>query len=165
MTGDAPGLGNDQAGFIRPETPCRVRRSRAKGFRLPPDTVIVDRSTRWGNPFVVKLNLRHSIYRMQIQQLVEVERFRCMLLNSGRWTIPATRKFACIETTVEDVKRYLAGRNLACWCHHDTPCHADVLLEIANGWPCPSRLPKYEPGPAMQEAIRQMQQIGKGKTR
>jgi hypothetical protein len=27
----------------------------------------------------------------------------------------------------------LAGRDLACWCPADHPCHADVLLDIANG--------------------------------
>ena len=26
----------------------------------------------------------------------------------------------------------LRGRNLACWCPLDQPCHADVLLELAN---------------------------------
>lgn len=27
----------------------------------------------------------------------------------------------------------LRGHDLACWCSLDAPCHADVLLEIANG--------------------------------
>jgi hypothetical protein len=26
----------------------------------------------------------------------------------------------------------LSGKNLACWCSLDGPCHADVWLEIAN---------------------------------
>lgn len=26
----------------------------------------------------------------------------------------------------------LRGKNLACWCRLDQPCHADVLLELAN---------------------------------
>ncbi len=26
----------------------------------------------------------------------------------------------------------LRGKDLACWCKPDQPCHADVLLEIAN---------------------------------
>lgn len=29
----------------------------------------------------------------------------------------------------------LAGRDLACWCHPDVPCHADVLLPVANQEP------------------------------
>jgi len=26
----------------------------------------------------------------------------------------------------------LRGKNLACWCDDKGPCHADVLLELAN---------------------------------
>ena len=32
----------------------------------------------------------------------------------------------------ELVKHHLRGKNLACWCPFDQPCHADVLLKIAN---------------------------------
>lgn len=28
--------------------------------------------------------------------------------------------------------RELRGKDLACWCRHDQPCHADALLELAN---------------------------------
>jgi hypothetical protein len=52
----------------------------------------------------------------------------------GRWVgkDPNRRR---VYTTVEDVRRELAGKDLACWCPLDQPCHADVLLEIANGDP------------------------------
>lgn len=30
------------------------------------------------------------------------------------------------------IRNELAGFDLACWCPLDQPCHADVLLEIAN---------------------------------
>jgi hypothetical protein len=33
----------------------------------------------------------------------------------------------------EDIRASLRGLDLACWCPLDQPCHADVLLEIANG--------------------------------
>lgn len=36
------------------------------------------------------------------------------------------------RVTVADVRAELAGRDLACWCPVGMPCHADVLLEIAN---------------------------------
>jgi hypothetical protein len=36
------------------------------------------------------------------------------------------------KVTAEDVRRELAGKNLACWCPLWAPCHADVLLRIAN---------------------------------
>lgn len=35
--------------------------------------------------------------------------------------------------TDAQIRAELAGRDLACWCPLDQPCHADVLLEIANG--------------------------------
>jgi Protein of unknown function (DUF3631)/Domain of unknown function (DUF4326) len=31
-----------------------------------------------------------------------------------------------------EIRSALHGRDLACWCPLDQPCHADVLLEIAN---------------------------------
>ena len=34
--------------------------------------------------------------------------------------------------THDAIRAALAGKNLACWCAHGLPCHADVLLEIAN---------------------------------
>lgn len=39
--------------------------------------------------------------------------------------------------TVDDVRRELAGRDLCCWCHPGDPCHADILLAVANGWEVP----------------------------
>jgi len=36
----------------------------------------------------------------------------------------------------------LGGKNLACWCPLDAPCHADVLLQIANS---PSKTPRSKP--------------------
>lgn len=33
--------------------PERIQLRRTKGWRMPPDTVKVDRTTKWGNPFVV----------------------------------------------------------------------------------------------------------------
>jgi len=30
------------------------------------------------------------------------------------------------------IRRELAGHNLACWCRPGTPCHADVLIDLAN---------------------------------
>lgn len=35
--------------------------------------------------------------------------------------------------SLETIRKELRGKNLACWCPIAGPCHADVLLEIANG--------------------------------
>lgn len=41
-------------------------------------------------------------------------------------------RIECQEGLAEAIAR-LRGHDLACWCPLDSPCHADVLLEIANG--------------------------------
>jgi len=87
----------------------RLQRSRRKGTRLPAGTVVVTRPTKWGNP--------HSV---DLGRLEAVRRYRNDLL-AGRLGI-----------TVEQVREELQGRDLACYCPLDQPCHADVLMQIAN---------------------------------
>jgi hypothetical protein len=57
--------------------------------------------------------------RLLLRDLTEA-----MRMTLGGWRLPFT---------AEDARRELAGRNLACWCPPGEPCHADVLLEVANG--------------------------------
>jgi hypothetical protein len=97
-------------------TPQRIQLRRTKGWRMPPNTTKVDRSTRWGNPYSHQLGGRAAA----------VERFRKPVLPAGFWSWGGER------STIDDVRRELVGKNLACWCPLDEPCHADVLLEIAN---------------------------------
>jgi hypothetical protein len=89
--------------------PQRYQRSRRKGAHLPADVVVVTRPTKWGNPHPLSLGRAEA-----------VRRYRDDLL-AGR-----------LRVSVADVKRELSGRNLACYCPLDEPCHADVLLEIAD---------------------------------
>lgn len=66
--------------------------------------------------------------------------FRRTLLDptpSMRMAYPSgSGRFA--KVTVEEIRAELAGKNLACWCPlvdtdgNPVPCHADVLLELAN---------------------------------
>lgn len=88
--------------------PIRIQLQRTKGWRKPENTVVVARPSRWGNPFRVS-----KAYTAQEC----VERYR--------------REMP--EFTKEAARRELAGKNLACWCAVGSPCHGDVLLEIANG--------------------------------
>ena len=111
--------------------PKRIQRSRRKGWRMPPNTVYVGRPSQWGNPFVVDERARVSNRR------IATDSFRHLLQEHGAWSsIPPDRwprgKIPAMWTTVDDVRRELRGKNLACWCPLDEPCHADVLLEIAN---------------------------------
>jgi Domain of unknown function (DUF4326) len=73
--------------------------------------VRITRPSRWGNPHKVGTGCTPD---------VAVARFRADLF-AGR-----------LRVTVEDVRRDLAGHDLACWCPLDRPCHGDVLLEVAN---------------------------------
>jgi hypothetical protein len=110
--------------------PVRIQLSRRKGWRLPENTVVVSRPTKWGNPFRV-----HSDGTgMDAENAVAC--FRSMVTKEGGW-IPVALPWPCGKvpmawTSIEDVKRELRGKNLACWCPLDQPCHADVLLELAN---------------------------------
>jgi hypothetical protein len=83
--------------------PVRVQLKRTKGWKMPPNTVKVDRTTKWGNPWTFE--------------------------NSGA-VHPAVR-FACETAPLWNVSE-LRGKNLACWCRLEDECHADVLLELAN---------------------------------
>lgn len=89
--------------------PQRFQRSRRRGARLPIDVIVVSRPTKWGNPHSLELGRQEA-----------VRRYRDDLL-AGRLAI-----------TVEDIKRELRGLDLACYCPLDEPCHADVLLAVAN---------------------------------
>ena len=93
--------------------PQRIQLRRSKGWRMPPNTVKVDRSTPWGNPFKVDKDSGAAL---------SVAAFRAYLYAAT----PASRLLR------EAVQKQLAGKNLACWCALDAPCHADLLLEWAN---------------------------------
>jgi hypothetical protein len=93
-------------------TPVRVQRKRTKGWRMPENTVYVGRGTPWGNPFRVTQAL-------PAEDVVKV--YREWLMDERRFQLRA------------NLRHYLRGKNLACWCALDQPCHADVLLELANG--------------------------------
>lgn len=97
-------------------TPRRVKLSRAAGWRMPENTVKVDRSTKWGNPFVVG------------KSGVPDRRHACLLFKR----FAASNADLCAAARSE-----LRGKNLACWCPYLEPggedeCHAAVLLVIAN---------------------------------
>jgi hypothetical protein len=108
--------------------PARFRLSRKLGARLPPDVVRVDRATHYGNPFVC----RHG-------PALAVAAYRAWLagddaaLRHLRGQIDEVRPtHADARQRVLDGMPSLRGRRLACWCAPDSPCHADVLLELAH---------------------------------
>lgn len=65
-------------------------------------------------------------------EVVELYRLTLTAPTPGMLAAYPSRGGRFLRVTVEDVRRELAGRDLACWCRADRPCHADVLLAIAN---------------------------------
>ena len=95
-----------------PCSPIRVQRRRVKGWRKPENTVCVDRTTKWGNPF------------------------KADWPEGGKdraWAASAFRGYYHDDPEYRSaVVRELRGKNLACFCALDGPCHADVLMDWAN---------------------------------
>lgn len=108
------------------DRPIRVQLSRAKGWRMPPNTVKVDRSTRWGNHIVVGEE-RGIGYRPWTAEDA-VAQYRDDILMAMEPIRMDGRDPLSLEP--------LRGKNLACWCPIGSPCHADVLLELANAPVC-----------------------------
>lgn len=101
--------------------PERIQLSRAKGWRMPPNTVKVDRTTQWGNP----IRTRGDGIAIDNRQAVKL--FSELIDAQNGWT---SVKGHFISRA--DARTALKGRNLACWCSLDEACHVDVLLALAN---------------------------------
>ncbi|MEN5176363.1 DUF4326 domain-containing protein [Brevundimonas diminuta] len=107
------------------DKPRRVQLSRAKGWRMPENTVKVDRTTRWGNPYKIG-GLDHE------NDIVETASDAKHAFSVLRGEQAEAHDEGHHVQIVADIRRDLRGKNLACWCRLDQPCHADVLLELAN---------------------------------
>lgn len=113
--------------------PVRVQRRRLKGWRMPANTVSVCRPGPFGNPFK-PAECRSAGFvgtDLEIKQRC-VDAFRAWLTHKDGWLNwsgeeAETRKAAILQSLTS-----LRGKNLACFCPLDQPCHADVLLELAN---------------------------------
>ena len=80
---------------------------------MPANTIYVGRPTEWGNPFAV----------IGIDNKTAVERFALHVQGFfGFAGTPALKEWLAP----------LKGKNLACFCKLSEPCHADILLELAN---------------------------------
>ena len=123
-------------------SPTRIQRKRTRGWRMPEGCVSVVRPSRWGNPYIV-VPCATPVYRgqfavvrddelmdwpnsLEISQELAVKRFRRDLEDG------------LLAFTVDEVRRELRGKTLACWCPLPAPgepdlCHAAVLLAVAAG--------------------------------
>lgn len=109
--------------------PMRIQLSRKKGWKMPPNTVKVDRSTKWGNPY--KEGITPGNYASWFRADVLREMASAQPTEDHPWS----RHLHAIGQNLQALR----GLNLACWCPLDQPCHADVLLELANKDPAHDR--------------------------
>lgn len=111
-------------GLVRfqPDTPQEFEfegRISADGIRhdfYDPDGTITETYVRWAT--------REEIVELYRRTLFEPDR--------GMLFASPTRKGRFADVTVEDIRRDLAGKDLMCWCKPSDPCHADLLLDLAN---------------------------------
>ena len=98
--------------------PQRIQRQRTKGWKMPAEAVYVGRPTKFGNPFRPGDGVCQSTKDA-------VEKYRLWIETganyAGDQAPPTTEEIAGLQ-----------GKDLACWCKAGEPCHADVLLELAN---------------------------------
>lgn len=118
--------------------------------------VKVDRSTRWGNPFDFRKSeccwaaLSYGCRGDRLgRQEASVRAFRAWIdpgkgrrtvsmeeqtsMGDGNKTVPlGPRIIAGMAPGLDEVRTALRGKNLACWCKAGEPCHAHVLLQLAN---------------------------------
>lgn len=139
--------------------PVRVQLSRAKGWRMPENTVPVARPGPWGNPFNFRPGnccwlalgygcrgdaagrqeasvkaFREWIDPGEGQRVLEMERGVTFGREGDKHKkIDIGPRFVVgAAPTHGEIRSALRGKNLACWCRLDQPCDADVLLELAN---------------------------------
>jgi hypothetical protein len=115
--------------------PQRIQVSRKRGFDLQATSralnglpaKLITRPGKWGNPFTIEETAARYGLDKDAAQAKAVD-------LCGQWLrgtldpklSPGQRP------TPELIRAELAGHNLACWCRPGSPCHGDVLIELAN---------------------------------
>ncbi len=127
------------------DRPRRIQRTHTLGWRVPAGAVYVGRPSKFGNPIgvVVVAAQFPSLDKTSVARLV-VRDFEVLALRGSltlsNWRFLGGRRGPVTWTypSLGEIRAELAGKDLACWCPlvdargNPMPCHADVLLELAN---------------------------------
>jgi hypothetical protein len=132
--------------------PVRIQRRRAKGWRAPDRAIYVGRGSRWGNPYplgqtqvripgIDGSEWQHEgrLGKTSGQQHAFVHPDKSITWHLVQDATPEQvielyrQWLGQRPEIVAAVREQLAGRDLMCWCPINRACHADVLLELANG--------------------------------
>lgn len=135
------------------DTPRRIQMSRQVPWRADnPDAVVVSRPSKWGNPIRItreKIDGRW-MWRVAGSPLdrnggpayADLGTARHFAAQNFKWDL-LNGRYGSSYPSIDQIRAELAGRDLACWCpisYHRNgtyawgDCHADVLLEIADGY-------------------------------
>lgn len=95
--------------------PKRIQLRRTKGWRKPIDAIVVARPTKWGNPFNWKIFGKAKAAKM-----------------FENWITGPRFELDDKQCYIQDHLHELRGKDLCCWCSLNEPCHADILLKLAN---------------------------------
>jgi hypothetical protein len=115
--------------------PVRIQRKRTKGWRMPEGAIYVGRPSKWGNLFIAPdPAVAVGAYRRWLTTRdtfwVAGQDDGLALAGSG---LAGSGRVGFRRLNLPYLLPDLRGKDLACWCPLDQPCHADVLLELANG--------------------------------
>lgn len=130
----------DEKGKNEMSAPKRIQQRRTKGWRKPEGAVSVARPSKWGNPYTIKeMQKRGDLIAADLGEentldarAMAVEAFRSDLMygpDSIWWWYGPHMNILRILADLEELR----GKDLMCFCPLDEICHADVLLELANG--------------------------------
>jgi hypothetical protein len=126
--------------------PIRLQLSRKKGFNLQALSrqtngllaVNCARPGKWGNPYVALRTWYHGGYSaLGIEPFDAVTatdadregvRIAVAMFRDDWMRVLTAPNYGNARAALDELR----GKNLACWCKPGAPCHADVLIELAN---------------------------------
>ncbi len=110
--------------------PKRIQRKRTKGWRLPENARCVTRPSRWGNPWRVGDRICDGDGSGFLSPIIALSTSR---IHFPAQAVTLFHAYAKARLRVEpEWLAPLRGKDLACYCQPGEPCHADVLLDLAN---------------------------------
>ena len=114
--------------------PKRIQRRRTKGWKAPDGAICVTRPGKFGNPFIVGTWARVFPSASTCSYLMCWEEKYAgpgyVFVKDNSTAVILFREW--LTNHPRSCTQELRGKDLMCWCRLDQPCHADVLLEIAN---------------------------------
>jgi hypothetical protein len=121
--------------------PKRIQITRTRPWQTEPKAIRVSRPSRWSNPFVVAEEKGDNGYRYSVRgsanHLLGMHRTKAgahrQAVDLFEMHIGPMGNYEYDADTLALLVAELRGRDLACWCPVGYACHADVLLELANG--------------------------------